>query len=145
MHVQLNPRERIVYDALCAAAEADRPCPTQDDLADALGGVSLSTTVAIMQRLERLGLIITKVYQRSRQVVILATGRATRAPKSTAVHWRHRPRDVPAPSIATLRDREREPGTAEQLLAAARREGRSPADFLGDLVWAGWRSYLGER
>jgi DNA-binding MarR family transcriptional regulator len=131
----LSRSEELILGALVSAAEASAPCPIADDLAELIGSQSVSTTVGIMHRLESKGLIRVERYQRTRRVMIVATGKATREPKNKAMHWRKRPASMPAPSLSVVRTRS--PDVAQVLASAARREDRGLADFLADLVWEG--------
>lgn len=133
--------ERIVLQALVRAANAGQRCPTADDLLELLPHLnSVSTTVVILKRLERKGMIKVDRYQRARRVTILKSGKATAAPSSLAPHWRDRPRDVPAPAQHVVQ--QRKPDTAAQIFAEARKLGISPQDFLAQLVWEGWATRL---
>jgi Mn-dependent DtxR family transcriptional regulator len=60
-----DPWEMRIFKAVRTAADNDQPCPTCDDLADLLG-CSIATTVNIIQRLEKRGLIQVRRYQRER-------------------------------------------------------------------------------
>ena len=128
--------ETIAYQAVFAAAEAGAPCPSADDLAEALGFRSVSGTVDVLHRLERRGLIKVDRYQRGRQVTIVSTGKKTAEPSCRVSHWRIARPPVPTPPIAMIR--ERKPDVARDIEMAARRDGRALQDYLGDLVFAGW-------
>jgi len=85
----LTTAERSVLCLLVRAAHWGQPAPTTDKLAEALGdSVSIRSLVKIVRRLEDKGLIAVRRFQRSRQVVVLKTGRATRAPDNQTPHWR---------------------------------------------------------
>ncbi len=130
--------EAVILAALTDAADHGRRCPTNEELG-ALLDFGLSAPPGIMARLERQGLITVERYQRERRVTIVSTGKATAQVNTPALHWRDRPRDVPAPPAHVVR--ERRPDTARDIMAAAQRNGRMPADFLADLVWLGWQHW----
>lgn len=134
--------EQIVYDALAAAADAGLPCPSNEDLAELLGGYALSAPPQIIDRLVRSGRVTVVRYHKEREVTIVATGLSTAPARTPVPHWRDRPRDVPAPAEHALR--RARPETASSIFAAARKMGRMPAEFLADLVWIGWAEYLVE-
>lgn len=72
--VEMTPNETIIYDALCEAAGAKRPCPTNLDLEMLIGCESASTAPGVVRRLEQRGLIEVVRFQRFRTVKICATG-----------------------------------------------------------------------
>lgn len=125
-----------ILACLTAAAEKGDICPTADELQEISGVGSVATTVALMHVLEEEGAIKVDRYQRSRKVTILATGQSTAQPNDTSPHWRERPRELPAPTVAAIqRDR---PTIAAEIFARAKAKGRSPQEYLTDLVWLGW-------
>jgi hypothetical protein len=130
--------EAIVFSAIEAAANDGLHCPRADDLAEMISVESVSTTVGIVNRLERKGLITVERFQKSRRVTIVATGKMTAEPANRTPHWRTRPHNVPSPSLTTLR--QRNPDVAQALMIAARHEGRALNDFLADLVWEAWEA-----
>lgn len=134
----LQPHDMIVLQALTEAANGERQCPTADDLAELMGGVSVATTVKAVQRLEANGLIKVRRFQRSREVTITASGRRTAPARNKAPHWRHRPRDMPSPALSVVM--ERHPAMADQLRSAAMKRNQPLADFLADLAWKGWQT-----
>lgn len=136
-----DPREaeRKVLDALTAAADAGAKCPTQDELAELIGVEAVSTTVGIVNRLERKGLIKVERYQRERRVMIVATGNMTAPAANPVTHWRRRALKVPSPTLGHIRHRK--PDVAAQIIVAARREGMEVQEFLACLVWAGFERY----
>lgn len=136
-----NPRiaEDVILNALVQAAEVGSPCPTADDLSDLIGSSSVSTTVGIMQRLEKRGIIKIERYQRERRVTIVKTGAKTAQVKTPVPHWRDRPRAVPSPAFEVVR--RRDPEASQALMVAARHEGRALSDFLADMVWLGFQQY----
>ena len=81
--------DAAIFKALCAAANAGDRCPTNRDLADLAGLMSVSGPSKTMVRLARAGLISFKSYQCDREVTITATGRKT-ACYSQNIHWRDR-------------------------------------------------------
>lgn len=135
----LSSWEQIVFDAIVSAANADRRAPTCDELCEATGCRAVATTVNIVRRLEvHHGLIQVERFQRERRITIMETGKQTAEVRTPATHWRHRPRNVPAPSIAVLRLKK--PDVAKELMVAARHEGRDLQDYLSDLVWEAWEA-----
>lgn len=139
----LSDNQSRLLSVLSDAADRGMRCPTNEDLADTLGLRAISAPVYLMDELARRGLIRVERYQRERQVTITATGKATAPVRNPAPHWRDRPRDVPAPAAHVVRTQR--PDTARDIMAAARREGRDPAEFLCDLVWLGWRRWQDDR
>lgn len=135
--IELTRNERIVYEALVRAADATEPAPKNDELMGMLGCSSDSTPPHTVRKLEEKGLIEVERFQRTRQVCIVATGKCTAMPMSTAPHWRDRPREVPAPSIAAVR--ERAPDIAAQILTQAAKMGKPAVEYLADLVFVGWK------
>lgn len=133
---ELTERERIVFEALNAAAEASLPAPKHDELNDLIGCTSTSTSPTIVGRLVDKGLIEREVFQRTRRICIVATGKCTAMPMSSAPHWRDRPKDVPTPSIAAVR--ERRPDIAAQIFTQAAKMGKPAVEYLADLVYVGW-------
>lgn len=128
--------KEAVFDRLSLAAESGEICPTADELAEVAGVESVSTTVALMHILESEGRIKVDRFQKSRQVTIVATGQATAEPNDRTPHWRQIARDVPAPSVQAINDRE--PTIANLIWAAARKKGYSAQDYLAELVLLGW-------
>jgi hypothetical protein len=127
--------EDVVLDALTRAAQFGVRCPSNEELG-ALLDYGVSAPPGILRRLEMRGVIKVDRYQRERRVTIIATGQQTSEVRTPAVHWRDRPQDVPSPPAHAVAAKR--PDTARDVFATARRLGRSPADFLADLVWIGW-------
>lgn len=128
-----DPWEMMVYRALREAAENGARCPTSDDLCDLIGCEANSTTVRIIQQLERRGLIKVRRYQRARQVFVPEVGKWTRKPEGTAQPWRE--------TAVTLSALQRErPDDAIEMMLAADRSGKPLAAFMRDLLWAGLAS-----
>lgn len=133
-----DPWEMMVYRRLRLAAEACEPCPTADELSDLIGSESVAATVGVMQRLERRGLIMVERYQRTRRVTIVATGAKTAEPANQAPHWREI-------SVTLGALRKQRPADANAIVFEASRRHMRVADFLSDLVWAGWGVIQSER
>jgi DNA-binding MarR family transcriptional regulator len=138
------------FDLIQACANNGDRAPTCDELVDATGASCVATTVNIVKRLERLGLIQVDRYQRERRITVTATGKSTAPVKTKTPHWRSRPRPVSMPSISVTyvqqraaRNR-REQSIAEQFSSAAHAEGLSVQDFIAELIWAGWQVRTGE-
>jgi hypothetical protein len=102
----------------------------------------VSTTVSVMQRLERKGLIRIKRYQRSRQVYVVELDQWTKEPANKVPHWRDVPRPQNLPSVALPTIAARRPDEAAQIQTEIRRRGAMPADFIAELVHMGWHEYL---
>ena len=134
---ELTQNERIVYDALVKAAEVSAPAPKNEELMALMACSSDSTPPHTVSSLEKKGLIEVQRFQRTRQICIVATGKCTAMPISTAPHWRDRPRDVPTPSLAAVR--ERRPDIAAQILTQAAKLGKPAVEYLADLVFVGWK------
>ncbi len=135
----LTEWERKTLALIAEAARTGRRAPTADDIQEHTGCNSISTTVNIVQSLEKRGLISVERFQRSRRITILETGMRTAAVINETPHWRSgaRPRSTPSVPISWVQARK--PDLARQLIVAARHEGMSVQDFLGALVWAGWK------
>lgn len=128
--------KEAIFCRLSEAAQSGAMCPTADELVEISGVGSVSTTVAFMHILEDEGRIKVERYQRGRVVTITATGASTAAPSDTSPHWRQRPEELPTPTVQGItRDK---PTVAADIFAKARAKGRSPQDYLADLVWLGW-------
>ncbi len=136
----LSPWEDITLRFITAAAEAGARAPTADDLQEACGCSSVSTTVNLVASLERRGLIAVDRYQRARRITIVATGKATAPVTNMTPHWRTRPRPAAMPSIGTTYIQDRKPDLVREMMVAARQDGMSLQDFMAELVWAGWQA-----
>ncbi|QNA85202.1 MarR family transcriptional regulator [Sphingomonas sp. So64.6b] len=138
--IGLTPWESRALAAIVDAAEAGRLAPTADELQATVGCDSVSTTVNIVQRLEKRGLIRVERYQRSRRIFVVSTGKATAPVNNKTPHWRTlpRPRSLPVPALPHLR--QRSPDLAAEIIRAAHKEGMRIDDFIAELVWAGWRA-----
>ena len=135
----LTEWERKTLSLIAEAAQTGRRAPTADDIQEHTGCNSISTTVNIVQSLEKRGLISVERFQRSRRITILETGKRTAEVINETPHWRSgaRPRSTPSVPISWVQARK--PDLARQMIVAARHEGMSVQDFLGALVWAGWQ------
>ena len=138
----LPEMERATLALIAEATEAGRQAPTADDIQERTGCNSISTTVNLVRRLELRGLIEVERFQRTRRITLVSTGKRTAAVSNETPHWRKgaRPRSVPAVPISYVQ--QRKPELAREMIVAARREGLSVQDFLGELVWAGWKARL---
>lgn len=88
------PRERysgdeIVLRMIERAIEHGDRCPSNNEIATAVGATSCSRGANILTRLERLGIISVARGGSSRVVTILATGKKT-AGEVPRLHWRFR-------------------------------------------------------
>jgi DNA-binding MarR family transcriptional regulator len=135
----LSEWERKTLALIAEAAQAGRRAPTADDIQEHTGCNSISTTVNIVQSLEKRGLISVERFQRSRRITILETGMRTAAVINETPHWRSGAKPRSAPSVPISWVQARKPDLARQMIVAARHEGMSVQDFLGALVWAGWK------
>lgn len=137
---ELSAWEREVLACIAEAAEAGRVAPTGDELQERCGCESISTTVHLVQRLERKGLIRVERYQRTRRITILSTGKATAPVVNKTPHWRtkKRPGRLPSSSLHALKTRD--PDMTMAIIKAARREGMALDDFIAELVWTGWQA-----
>lgn len=82
--------EDVVLAMVIKAAERGDTCPSNYELAAAIGGASASRGTEILNRLEKRGIITIERGQSSRVVTIVETGKRT-AGTVGAVHWRYRP------------------------------------------------------
>jgi hypothetical protein len=142
-----DPREaeRIIYAEVVRCACEQREMATCDDLSDLLGGSAVSTTVGILQRLERKGVIRIKRFQRSRQVYVVELDKWTREPSNTVPHWRDIPRPTNLPTVSIHTYAQRRQDEAMLIQTEARKLGKMPADFIADLIHAGWHEYLASK
>ena len=138
--ISLSHWEREVLACVTEAAEVGRQAPTGDELQERCGCDSISTTVHLVQRLERKGLIQVERYQRTRRITIVATGKATAPVTNRTPHWRTLKRPGRMPSAALPGLKTRRPDVAMAIIKAAHREGMALDDFIAELVWAGWQS-----
>ena len=136
----LTEMERETLELIAEATEAGRQAPTADDIQERTGCNSISTTVNLVRRLELRGLIEVERFQRTRRITLVSTGKRTAAVVNETPHWRSTPRTRSAPSVPLSYVRQRKPDLAREMIVAARREGLSVQDFLGELVWAGWKA-----
>ena len=95
---EMAPNETIIYDALCEAAAAKRPCPTNLDLEMLIGCESSSTAPSIVRRLELRGLIEVRRWQRFRIVKICDNGDWTMKAHNQQTTMDHVPRGCGAGS-----------------------------------------------
>ncbi|SNT15685.1 hypothetical protein SAMN06295912_1505 [Sphingomonas laterariae] len=135
-----DPRlaEALVFTAVAEAADVGAPCPSNQDLADIIDG-SVSSPPYILTRLQRQGLIAIERYQKERRITIVETGKQTAPVRNPAIHWRNRKRNVPAPAITAVRQRDNE--TGRRIIVAARREGMDVQTFLTCMVAVGFAEY----
>jgi DNA-binding transcriptional MocR family regulator len=133
-----DPRavEDQVMSIIGEAIRRREVCPTSEEIAFQLD-IGLSTVPTILRRLEARGLIRRQIFQRTRQVTIVSTGRSTAMPTNTAPHWRQRPPGVrvPTPALGVLRSRD--PEATARIMVLARRRGAELHVYLADLVWNG--------
>lgn len=86
--------DRAIYAELCRAAEAGEVCPNYLDLNEVAGYESASSSAHAVGRLERLGLIRVRRYQRFREVQIVETGQWTARHPSMQTDKPHVPRGM---------------------------------------------------
>lgn len=88
----LVQRKRVILGMIYQAVAAGERCPTNPEMAAAIGAKSISTPSRIVALLEEDGAIqVERIGRDSRVVTIVATGKATRRP------------DAPQPSTWTKR------------------------------------------
>ena len=138
----LPEMERATLALIAEAAEAGRPAPTADDIQEHTGCNSISTTVNLVRRLELRGLIEVERFQRTRRITLVSTGKRTAAVSNETPHWRKGTRPGSVPGVPISYVQRRKPELAREMIVAARREGLSVQDFIGELVWAGWKARL---
>ena len=81
---------RLIFEAIKRAADRGEPCPTCEMFREICGFEAVSATVYHVRRLEMLKLIRVRRFNRSREVVITATGKRTAASRETLPQWRER-------------------------------------------------------
>lgn len=107
--------EAIVLAELMRAARANAPCPTNEELARAIGAARPASASWIVGKLERRGLIEVYRWQTARIVTIVATGHSTRmigdarehvsrgrGGQSAFVPLRDGPAEPPLPDVVPL-------------------------------------------
>jgi predicted transcriptional regulator len=87
MGAVLSTNEQVVLRMLTRCAALKEPCPSNIRIAESLGVSSCSTGAAVIQRLERKGLIRVERFISGRTVEIVATKQKTQAPEVKAPHW----------------------------------------------------------
>lgn len=85
--------ETVALAMLVNAAERGDACPSNYEIAAAVGAATASRSTEIINRLEKRGLIQIERGQTSRVVTIVETGKRTGG-KIGAVHWRYRPENI---------------------------------------------------
>lgn len=135
----LTDRERQLLALLEAAAEAQRPAPENGELAERLGMKSISGPPALLKRLEARGMIRVARFSKSRQVTIVATGKATRAPAGACQPHFSLTRSAkrPATAAGTAASTPADPGPAVSLV----RVDRDPCFRCGTRRDLGCRHY----
>lgn len=139
----LSPIEREVLRFCERAAAEQRPLDSIEEITQAIGATGVSTVPGIMKRLEAKGYIRRTIYQRGRQVEVLATGQKSAPPPCLSPHWRTRVETVPTPAIQAVRERSK--SIAAMIEAEARMTGKHFNDLLADLVYIGWHEYQAEK
>ena len=103
-----------IYRAFRAAADQGKPAPSNQDLADRIGAMKVSSIPNFVRKLVELGAIRNERAARTRRVTIVATGRSTWVPDTfrpvTAADYARRGRKI----AAALADR----ATTKQLAEA---------------------------
>lgn len=137
----LTERERIVFDAMNAAAEACLPAPKHDELNELIGCTSTSSSPTIVRRLEEKGLIQVERFQRTRQVCIVATGKCTAIPMGSHAHHVARGigKDTPVPSPQTMKARE--PDLFRAIAVDAGAHNVPLVEFMQDMMAFGYRKW----
>lgn len=125
-----DPWEMQIYKAIRAAAQADRPCPTCDDLVDLTGANAVATTVNIVKRLEQRGLIQVRRCQRERHVYVPEIGKWTRQPVNDAEPWIY--------AAVTISDvRKTDPDLALNIIERAEKAGAGKKAAMMEILMAG--------
>lgn len=96
----LTYTERLTFEAICAAAEAGRPCPSNNEILEMTGYNAVAMAPLMVAKLEERGLIRVDRRQRCRIVEIVATGKRTAVPTG---HHNENPH-VPKRGAAALSD-----------------------------------------
>lgn len=73
----LRPQDERILAILTQAAAAGAVCPTNEQLADAIGAAEASQPATIMRKLRNRGVITVEQLGKHRQVTIVASGEAT--------------------------------------------------------------------
>lgn len=76
----LTYAERMVFEAICAAAEAGQTCPSNNTILDMTGYNAAAMAPLMVAKLEERGLIRVDRRQRCRIVEVVATGKRTAVP-----------------------------------------------------------------
>lgn len=76
------------YRLIFAAAEAGKPCPTNEALAVAMGCESPWVGQKVVGQLEEAGWITVERFNKARVATIKDTGKSTARPKNPTPHWR---------------------------------------------------------
>lgn len=79
--------EKTVFAMIVRAAETGRPCPSNGEIAGAIGANSVATAARWIGKLEKVGLITVERGTSCRVVTIKASGKRT-AGIVTKPHWR---------------------------------------------------------
>lgn len=136
----LSVAERAIFDAYNAAAEAGKPKPPIADLCALVGMGDGGSIPDLTRRLEDMGLIRCERGQRSSRITIVETGKVTALPMTSSadamIHWRDRPKKVPAPAPIAIRTRSTD--IAAEIFTEAARLGKPAVEYLADLVFVGW-------
>ncbi len=80
----------IILEAISRAADRGDICPSGEMLNELTGHSALSTAAYQVRQLEVRGWIKVERFQRSRTVLVVATGRRTAPSRETLPHWRVR-------------------------------------------------------
>lgn len=83
-----DTKDMAVYKAMVRAAEAGRPCPTNDEICGIIGLTSTGSAARAVHRLEAAGVISVQRFSMGRIVTITATGQKTAEPACLRPHWR---------------------------------------------------------
>lgn len=125
-----DPWDNMVYKAIRAAAAEGRRFPTCDDLCELTGANAVATTVNIVQRLERKGLIQVRRFQRERQAYVPEIDAWTRAPMNEAEPWTH--------AAVTIGDvRRTDADLALSIIERAEKQGMSKKEAMAEVFMAG--------
>lgn len=84
---QLGDKDRVIYTSVRHAAERGQECPSNPVLAVIADYSSISSPVASLKRMQRLGLLHVERFAHSR-VVTFPDGMSTKATSESNPHWR---------------------------------------------------------
>ena len=87
---QLNLSQALTYGAAWLTASRGLTAPSNKELLELTGFQSDAQPNRLYRQLEKRGYLIARGFQRGRQIVVIALGKATAAPRCQSPHWKHR-------------------------------------------------------